>query len=318
MATSMLDDVPRFARAGIESFSPEDFETASIRSIRSAAPSYTSDAPSYHSINPHPEPLPAYSPPARSTATASTSAATPAAAAPPRNTSVSSLLDLGPTPSTTTTSSSSSSTTTSTSTTTPRRYGLPPIPTGPPRSQSDIPSLARFRTPAWSPASGGAHANPTARIYQNVALRRASASASSGSSSGGSSGSGSGSGSGGGSGSSSVGGGAAAGANLDGLMRRVMLERIEEEEERRNRVRPLEDPYLVGEEAAARAREERMARENLRGGGDEVLLREDRRWDWFLAQMKDREEREHSWKRFRRDLDRRSNTRLPFRIGTRF
>lgn len=67
-------------------------------------------------------------------------------------------------------------------------------------------------------------------------------------------------------------------------MRRVMLERIEEEEERRNRVRPLEDPYLVGEDAAARARAERMARESVRGGGDEVLIREDRRWDWFLGE----------------------------------
>jgi hypothetical protein len=36
-------------------------------------------------------------------------------------------------------------------------------------------------------------------------------------------------------------------AHLDGLMRRVMLERIEEEQrERLNRARPLEDPYLVG------------------------------------------------------------------------
>ena len=41
MATSMLDDVPRFARAAIESLGPEDFETASVRSIRSAAPSYS-------------------------------------------------------------------------------------------------------------------------------------------------------------------------------------------------------------------------------------------------------------------------------------
>jgi hypothetical protein len=34
--------------------------------------------------------------------------------------------------------------------------------------------------------------------------------------------------------------------------------------------------------------------------------------------MKDREERERSWKRFRRDIDKRSNSRLPFRIGARF
>lgn len=48
------------------------------------------------------------------------------------------------------------------------------------------------------------------------------------------------------------------------------------------RVRPLEDPYLVGEEAAARARRERLARENP---GDDVLHREDRRWDWFLGML---------------------------------
>jgi hypothetical protein len=58
-----------------------------------------------------------------------------------------------------------------------------------------------------------------------------------------------------------------------------MLERIEEEE--RNRFRPLEDPYLVGEEAAARARRERLARES----GDDILIREDRRWDWFLGKL---------------------------------
>jgi hypothetical protein len=61
-----------------------------------------------------------------------------------------------------------------------------------------------------------------------------------------------------------------------------MLERIEEEE--RNRVRPLEDPYLVGEEAAARARRERLARENC-GHGHEILVREDRRWDFFLGEF---------------------------------
>lgn len=45
------------------------------------------------------------------------------------------------------------------------------------------------------------------------------------------------------------------------------------------RFRPLEDPYLVGEEAAARARRQRLAKEN----GDDVLHREDRRWDLFLG-----------------------------------
>jgi hypothetical protein len=68
-----------------------------------------------------------------------------------------------------------------------------------------------------------------------------------------------------------------------------MLERIEEEQrERLNRARPLEDPYLVGEEAAARARAERVAREErgrVEGNrGEEVLVRENRRWDLFLGE----------------------------------
>ena len=78
--------------------------------------------------------------------------------------------------------------------------------------------------------------------------------------------------------------GSGAGSNLDGLMRQVVLERIEEEE--RNRARPLEDPYLVGEEAAARARQERLERERVSAAsGDEILIREDRRWDWFLGEF---------------------------------
>ncbi|KAK4250983.1 hypothetical protein C7999DRAFT_11293 [Corynascus novoguineensis] len=293
MASSMTDDVPRFARTGVESLSAEDFETASVRSIRSAAPSYTSDAPSYHSTNPHPEPLPAYSPPARTTSaqSAATATTTTRTAAAPRNGSVSSLLDLVE-PSTTSSSSSTSST--------PRRYGLPPVPTGPPRPPpAELPSLAHFRaSSSWldSGSSSASFSNPNARIYHNVALRRASA-------------------------ASNGGGGRGSGSrsHLDGAMlRRVMLERIDEEERNSHlsRVRPLEDPYLVGEEAAARARAQRLARE--RSLGDEVLIREDRRWDWFLAQMKDREERERSWKRFRKDVEKRSTSRLPFRIGARF
>lgn len=120
-----------------------------------------------------------------------------------------------------------------------------------------------------------------------------------------------------------------------------------------DRIRPLEDPYLVGEVAAARARRERLAREN----GDDVLHSEDRRWDWFLgkllhpppslptltrrvlgtpeeprhvrslelehvadvlatAQTKDWEERDVSWKQFRRDMQQTtSRGRLARRIG---
>lgn len=60
----------------------------------------------------------------------------------------------------------------------------------------------------------------------------------------------------------------------------VELEHAEAEE--RSRPRPLEDPYLVGEEAARKARAERLAREN----GESILQMEDRRWDLFLAQMR--------------------------------
>jgi hypothetical protein len=87
-------------------------------------------------------------------------------------------------------------------------------------------------------------------------------------------------------------------AALDSL-KRVVLERVEEEERVQARFRPLEDPHLVGEEAAARARRERLAREN----GDDVLIREDRRWDFFLAQMSDWEERERTWNKFRRETE---------------
>lgn len=45
--------------------------------------------------------------------------------------------------------------------------------------------------------------------------------------------------------------------------------------------RPLEDPYLVGEVAAAQARRERLARES----SDDILVREDRQWDWLLGEQ---------------------------------
>ncbi|KAK3336139.1 hypothetical protein B0T19DRAFT_395928 [Cercophora scortea] len=235
----MADTAPRYTPATIETIRPEDFETASIRS---AAPSYTSDAPSYHSTLPYPnDPVPPYSPPARSTP-----------ASPPAPL-------LSPEPG-------------------PRHQGLPPVPTGP--VNSSIPSIAQFRTPSWSSLSS----NPTARHYQRVAHRRVAAATSSSNT-----------------------------ASADGL-RRLMLDQIEEEE--RNRVRPLEDPHLVGEHAAAQARRERLAREN----GDEILLREDRRWDWFLTQMreaKEREEREESLRRLRRSFGSGPSLgRLAYRIGT--
>lgn len=165
--------------------------------------------------------------------------------------------------------------------------GLPPIPPAPRHSpHASMPTLHAFSIPSWSTVN----ANPT---YQRVATRRAQAAMSSGegllrnaaralervneeggggggggapvggataataaAAAAAGAGSGSGSGSGTGTGTNSPGDG--------------------------ERVRPLEDPYLVGEEAAARARRERLARENP---GDEILHREDRRWDWFLGML---------------------------------
>ncbi|KAI9755897.1 MAG: hypothetical protein M4579_004111 [Chaenotheca gracillima] len=62
-----------------------------------------------------------------------------------------------------------------------------------------------------------------------------------------------------------------------------------------------EDPYLVGGEAAARAKEERLQRVRR---GEEVLRQEDKAWDFMIAQMADWDERERSWTNFRRELDR--------------
>lgn len=77
--------------------------------------------------------------------------------------------------------------------------------------------------------------------------------------------------------------------------------------------RPLEDPHLVGEVAATQARNERLARET----GNDILVREDRQWDWFLAQMRDWDERDRSWTRFRREAEMSSRKKLLRRIGGR-
>ncbi|OBT40417.1 hypothetical protein VE00_08851 [Pseudogymnoascus sp. WSF 3629] len=76
------------------------------------------------------------------------------------------------------------------------------------------------------------------------------------------------------------------------------------------RVRPEEDGVLVGVEAAGRARRERERRE-----GVEVLEREDRRWDWLLAQMNDWDEREKSWKKFKEKKQRTKTERVARRLG---
>ncbi|KAI0130211.1 hypothetical protein BJ170DRAFT_306491 [Xylariales sp. AK1849] len=218
MATEIMQQ-PRFERLNVE-----DFETASIRS---AAPSYISEAPSYHSTLPMD--LPAYTPPASSTSNRATTSTN----------SPSSMLP-----------SASSFT---------RGPGLPPIPPVPIRSH--IPNLSEFRIGTWS----SLNSNPTARHYQAVAHRRVSQQSSTQNQ-----------------------------THLQGALRAALgrLNVVEEE-----RVRPHEDPYLVGEEAAARARRERLAREGA-AFGDEVLAKEDRRWDWFLTQMNDWDERSASWREF--------------------
>ncbi|KAL1851625.1 hypothetical protein Daus18300_012498 [Diaporthe australafricana] len=244
-----------FETSRMSAFNVEDFETASIRS---AAPSYISEAPSYHTTVSTTETIPPYSPPPpQSSSSNNNGAAARSAYSGPTSLLPSHTAHI-PSP------------------------GLPPIP--PARtSHSDMPSLGAFRIPSWS-----VNTNP---MTQRVATRRAQAAMSSG----------------------------------EGLVRNAarVLERVNEEGGGGSsggsispgggdsRVRPLEDPYLVGEVAAARARRERLAREN----GDDVLHREDRRWDWFLGQVNEREERSTSWRPFRRDMHSGSRGKLARRIG---
>jgi hypothetical protein len=80
-------------------------------------------------------------------------------------------------------------------------------------------------------------------------------------------------------------------------------------------VHPLEDPYLVGEEAADRARASRVYREMcLRG--DETARYESRSWDFMFGQMADWEERQRSWNVFRKNGVRQTKM-LGRRLGLR-
>lgn len=131
--------------------------------------------------------------------------------------------------------------------------GLPRIPS--PRRRHDVPHLHHFSIPTWS----SMNSNPTARHYQRVAHRRVSAAT----------------------------GGRQGWSGVENALRSA-VDRINAaaaaaaaEAEDAGKIRPLEDPYLVGEEAAARARQERLARQN----GEDVLIREERRWDWFLGEF---------------------------------
>lgn len=105
--------------------------------------------------------------------------------------------------------------------------------------------------------------------------------------------------------------------------------------------RPLEDPYLVGERAAAEAKRERLARERA-----DILLREDEHLLWLfstyylampgyqlhcklmrtllivvcahpLEQMPGQQERERSWSNFRREMEFRQRRSTLQRLGSR-
>ncbi|CCF46583.1 hypothetical protein CH063_15291 [Colletotrichum higginsianum] len=105
------------------------------------------------------------------------------------------------------------------------------------------------------------------------------------------------------------------GADPVAHLRRFMSERMAEEEaaQRARDFRPLEDPYLVGEEAAASARRERLARET----GDDILWDEDRRWNRFLAQMQTWEDRDRNWRNLRQPAPTQQRKKLTRRLTGR-
>ena len=103
--------------------------------------------------------------------------------------------------------------------------------------------MRNFRLPTWSASNG-----PAARHYRNVAERRIT---------------------------DGRYGGASEPPRGQTSNERVLDPPSDHDAE----MRPLEDPYLVGEEAAAQARRERLARET----GDDILVREDQQWDWLLC-----------------------------------
>ncbi|KAK6839633.1 hypothetical protein PG990_011248 [Apiospora arundinis] len=229
----------QYAPGRMERLSVDDFETASIRS---AAPSYLSDAPSYSTLPPA-ETVPAYTP----------------TTAPPYT----------PTPSAS--SAAGNERGRGRDNTAPRTIGLPRVPS--PFRRGQDPTLSQYLRIGTNPWSS-LHSNPTARHYQAVANRRVASAPSNNNNS-----------------SSSTNSNAEAVRTV-----RDTMTRLNEEEEQRAaaRLRPLEDPHLVGEEAAGRARRARLAREN----GDDILIREDRRWDWFLASLSEMEQRSQGVKDF--------------------
>lgn len=164
-------------------------------------------------------------------------------------------------------------------------HGSIPMPrrtTAPPINRGREPSLDDFRHNAWS----STRAHPNARLYHSVAHRRATI---------------------------------AAAQDHQQLLTaaacpRAALQLLQQKAaEVELRLGALEDPVLVGEQAAEEARRERLRREGRLG--DEILIREDKRWDWLLSQMRDWESRETSWNAFRKDLDAGKKGKLARRLG---
>ncbi|KIH87686.1 hypothetical protein SPBR_04991 [Sporothrix brasiliensis 5110] len=290
--------VPRRSHEIMEGLTAEDFETASIRS---AAPSYSSEAPTLHYTVPnsgYSSLLPPYTAPPVGSAER--------VAAPPRHRSVPALQSHS---ANTVAARRGGSASAASATDAGTVFALPARMDNVRRD--DIPDLSRFRVPSWSTIS----TSPNARLYHSVALRRVAAAehASAAAEIGGlmrrlavlermeqeeaaasrrmaaaaahrnaSAGNGNAGGS-----ASNNRSGNGGGNNAIGRLSTS-----------NGSFRPLEDPYLVGETAARRARAERMAREN-NTHGEEALHREDRRWDWFLGQIKNR----HGSGRLRRRFD---------------
>ncbi|PHH74336.1 hypothetical protein CDD82_4975 [Ophiocordyceps australis] len=214
-------------------YNADIFDTASIRS---AAPSYVSEVPSYHSTAQQPEAAPAYAPRAGFPATPTQGPAQAQAQQARRTT------------------------------------GLPPVP---PMPASSVMTIHNYRLASWS-----ANNAPAARHYRNVAERRIT------------------------DGRYPV--------DSDMAAAPVPARRHYQPLEAGQELRPLEDPSLVGEVAAAQARRQRLARE----AGDDILIREDRQWDWMLAHMNNRDERERSWTRLRRDAEPGHRKKLLQRISS--
>jgi hypothetical protein len=80
---------------------------------------------------------------------------------------------------------------------------------------------------------------------------------------------------------------------------------------------PAEDPDLVGEAAASRARSQRLYREGCLFDPREALRGESKSWDFMAVQMKDWDGRQPSWNNFRKDMDTGRRGKLAKRIGLR-